>query len=238
MARILVVDDEQDLLWALSRSLGTGGHEIFTAQTGSEALGLARRHRPDLVILDIMIPQPDGLEVCRRLRSDPVLTDVPILFLTARRSVEDRLRGLGDGGDDYLIKPFDIRELRARVAALLRRTHASAQPRSKELAVGDVRLEPSVRQVVARGKNIQLTPLEFDLLYHLMAHSGELFSSRELLQAVWGHAPESRDYGLVRWHMMNLRQKIEADPDRPVYLKTVPRHGYLFAATDQACRPV
>lgn len=109
MARVLVVDDEQDLLWALSRSLGTAGYEI----------------------LDIMIPQPDGLEVCRRLRGDPVLSDVPILFLTARRSVEDRLRGLEDGGDDYLIKPFDIRELRARVTALLRRTHASAQPRSR-----------------------------------------------------------------------------------------------------------
>ncbi len=229
MARVLVVDDEQDLLWALSRSLGTAGYEILTARTGSEALSLARRHRPDLVILDIMIPQPDGLEVCRRLRGDPVLSDVPILFLTARRSVEDRLRGLEDGGDDYLIKPFDIRELRARVTALLRRTHASAQPRSKELAVGDVRLDSAMRQVVAHGKHVQLTPLEFDLLYHLMAHPGELFSSQELLQAVWGHAPESRDYGLVRWHMMNLRHKIEADPDRPVYLKTVPRHGYLFS---------
>lgn len=175
MARVLVGDDEQDLLWALSRSLGTAGYEIFTARTGSEALSLARRHRPDLVILDIMIPQPDGLEVCRRLRGDPVLSDVPILFLTARRSVEDRLRGLEDGGDDYLIKPFDIRELRARVTALLRRTHASAQPRSKELAVGDVRLDPAARQVVARGTHVQLTPLEFDLLYHLMAHPGELF---------------------------------------------------------------
>lgn len=231
MARILIVDDEQDLLWALSRSLGTAGYEILTARTGSEALGLARRHRPDLVILDIMIPQPDGLEVCRRLRRDPVLTHVPILFLTARRSVEDRLRGLEDGGDDYLIKPFDIGELRARVAALLRRTRAGQRPSSRELIVGDIRLDPAMRQVVARGKNVQLTPLEFDLLYHLMAHPGELFSSQELLQAVWGHAPESRDYGLVRWHMMNLRQKVEADPDRPVYLKTVPRHGYLFAAT-------
>ena len=229
MARVLVVDDEQDLLWALSRSLGTAGYEIFTARTGNEALSLARRHRPDLVILDIMIPQPDGLEVCRRLRGDPVLSDVPILFLTARRSVEDRLRGLEDGGDDYLIKPFDIRELRARVTALLRRTRVSIEPRSRELAVGEVRLDPAVRQVVARGKSVQLTPLEFDLLYHLMAHPGELFSSQELLQAVWGHTPESRDYGLVRWHMMNLRHKIEADPDRPVYLKTVPRHGYLFS---------
>jgi DNA-binding response OmpR family regulator len=230
MARILVVDDEQDLLWALSRSLSTAGHEILMARTGSEALALARRHRPDLVILDIMIPQPDGLEVCRRLRTDPVLADVPILFLTARRSVEDRLRGLEDGGDDYLIKPFDIRELRARVAALLRRTRGGPQPPPRELVVGDVRLDPAVRQVFAHGKCVQLTPLEFDLLYHLMAHPGELFSSQELLRVVWGHAPGSRDYGLVRWHMMHLRQKIEADPNRPEHLKTVPRHGYVFAA--------
>lgn len=231
MARLLVVDDEQDLLWALSRGLGSAGHEIVTARTGAEALGQARKHRPDLIVLDIMIPQPDGLEVCRRMRADPVLRDIPILFLTARRSVEDRLRGLEDGGDDYLIKPFDIRELRARVAALLRRTQAGARPSSRELAVGDVRLDPAARQVLACGKSVQLTPLEFDLLYHLMAHAGELFSSQELLQAVWGHAPESRDYGLVRWHMMNLRHKIEVDPERPVYLKTVPRHGYIFAAS-------
>ncbi len=229
MARILVVDDEQDLLWALSRSLGTAGYEILTARTGSEALGLARRHRPDLIILDIMIPQPDGLEVCRRMRGDPVLSNVPILFLTAKRSMEDRLRGLEDGGDDYLVKPFDIRELRARVAVLLRRTRATSEPRSSELVVGGVRLDPAVRQAHVRGQRLQLTPLEFDLLYHLMAHPGEVFSSQELLQAVWGHTPEGRDYGLVRWHMMNLRQKIEADPARPVHLQTVPRHGYVFA---------
>ena len=121
MARILLADDEQDLVWAVRHSLSDEGYEVLTAYDGMEALAIARCHRPDLVILDIAMPRLDGLQVCRRLRRDPTLAAVPILFLTVRSAIEDRIKGLDEGGDDYLVKPFDLEELKARVKALLRR---------------------------------------------------------------------------------------------------------------------
>lgn len=236
MARILLVDDEQDLVWAVQRSLSDEGYEVLTAYNGVEALAVARRHRPDVVILDIVMPLLDGLQVCRRLRRDLTLATVPILFLTERSAIEDRITGLDEGGDDYLIKPFDLQELKARVRALLRRRRSAPEggpgPKGQDslLVVGPLTLDLHTCQASVGEKTVQLTPTEFDLLHHLMSHPGEVFSSPHLLQQVWGYPPETADPGLVRWHIKNLRAKIEPDPAHPVYLRTVPRHGYILTA--------
>ena len=234
MARILLVDDEQDLVQVVRRSLRDEGYEVLTAYDGVAALSVARRHRPDLVILDIVMPRLDGLQVCHRLRRDPSLAAVPILFLTARTAIEDRIKGLDEGGDDYLAKPFDLGELKARIRALLRRDRDTSQvdlpPESHGslLVLGPLTLDLNTRRVRVGGDTRQLTPIEFDLLHHLMVHPGEVFSSQELLQQVWAYAPERTDPSLVRWHIKNLRAKIEPNPAHPVYLRTVPRHGYLL----------
>ncbi len=237
MACILVVDDEHNLVWALRHSLNDEGYEVLTAYDGLEALSVARRQRPDLIILDIVMPRLDGLEVCRRLRRDPILAAVPILFLTALSTTDDRVMGLDEGGDDYLVKPFDLPELKARVKALLRRCRLAPEEEPGHgkdrgsLVVGGFTLDLHTCQVCVGEKIVQLTPTEFDLLRHLMTHPGELFTSQQLLEHVWGYPPESATPGLVRWHVKNLRTKIEPDPSNPIYLRTVPRHGYILAVT-------
>jgi DNA-binding response OmpR family regulator len=233
--RILVVDDEQDLVWAIRHSLKDEGYEVLTAYDGVEALTVAQSHRPDLVILDIVMPRLDGLQVCRRLRRDLTLGAVPILFLTVRSAVEDRIEGLSEGADDYLVKPFELDELKARVRALLRRgRHApegSPETQSRDsLMVGHLTLDLRSRQVRVGEKTMQLTSTEFDILYFLMRHPCEVFSSRQLLRQVWNYPPESADPGLVRWHMKNLRAKIEPDPGHPVYVYTLPHRGYILKA--------
>jgi DNA-binding response OmpR family regulator len=229
-----LADDERDLVWALQHTLSDEGYEVFTAHDGVEALATARDHRPDLVILDVVMPRLDGLQVCRRLRRDPTLAAVPVLFLTVRSAIEDRVSGLNEGGDDYLVKPFDLRELKARIEALLRRGRSvqqrgqePEQPRSA-LVVGPLALDLQTYQVRVQEKTVQLTPAEFDLLYFLVVHPGEVFSSQQLLQQVWGYSPETAGPGLVRWHMKNLRTKIEPDPVNPTYIRTVPHHGYIL----------
>ncbi|MDR7420477.1 MAG: response regulator transcription factor [Armatimonadota bacterium] len=229
MARILIVDDERDLVWAVSRSLTAAGHETIAAYGGAEALAAARRHHPDCVILDIMMPHMDGLQVLQALRRDPKLGTVPVLCLTARRAVEDRVRALSEGADDYLCKPFDLRELHARVTALVRRAQPRVPPSPGRLVAGPLELDVAGRRVHTDGRFVALTPTEFDLLYHLMSRQGEVFSSQDLLTMVWGYPPDTSDEGLVRWHVKNLREKIEQDPARPVYLRTVPRHGYVLS---------
>ncbi|MFQ5813798.1 MAG: response regulator transcription factor [Anaerolineae bacterium] len=234
MTRVLLVDDERDLIWAVQHSLSDEGYEVLTAYDGTEALTVARRHRPDLIILDIVMPRLDGLQVCHRLRRDPKLATVPILFLTVRSAIEDRIKGLDRGGDDYLVKPFDMGELRARIRALLRRRRpalngaSQSENRNSLLVVGPLTLDLHTCQVNVNGQTVQLTPTEFDLLRYLMVHPGEIFSSQRLLQQVWGYCPETADPSLVRWHIKNLREKIEPDPAQPVYIRTVPRHGYML----------
>jgi len=234
MARILVVDDEQDLVWAVRHSLSDESYEVFTAYDGMEALAVAWRHHPDLVILDICMPRLDGVQVCRRLRRNPTLATVPTLFLTVRDAIEDRIKGLDEGGDDYLVKPFDLGELKARVRALLRRARSAPEggPENADhgplLVVDPLALDLHSCQVHVGQKTVQLTPTEFKLLHHLMTHLGEIFSSEQLLQQVWGFHPGMADPSLVRFHIRNLRIKIEPDPAHPVYIRTVPHHGYTF----------
>ena len=233
MARVLLVDDEADIVWALRYSLEDEGYEVLTAQSGTEALSIAQLQQPDLVILDIIMPQMDGLEVCRRLRRDPGLASVPILFLTQRAEIEDRVAGLDEGGDDYLVKPFDIRELKAHVRALLRRSRPAGEgaPRLDQgsiLVVGPLALDLQAARVRVKGEWVQLTPTERSLLRHFLLHPGQVFSSASLLSEVWDYAPDTAGPGLVRWHIRNLRTKIEDDPSNPCYIRTVPRHGFIL----------
>jgi DNA-binding response OmpR family regulator len=236
MARILVVDDEQDLVWVLERSLAAEGHEVLSARDGVEGLTLARERRPDLVILDIVMPGLDGLEVCRRLRRDPSLAAVPILFLTVRGDIADRLKGWNEDCDDYVVKPFDMRELFAHIRALLRRTHGASlgqpaiQGRDSVMTVGSLSLDLHRRRAVVRGEMVDLTPIEFALLRFLMARSGQVISAEQLLQEVWGYDTTAGSLAVVRWHICNLRRKLELDPVHPVYIHTLPRHGYVLPA--------
>ena len=230
MAHVLVVDDEADLVWAVGHALHDEGHTVRVAYDGLEALEIARRQRPDLILLDVSMPRLDGFAFCQSLRGEPGLAGVPVLFLTGRNTVEDRVRGFDEGGDDYLVKPFDLRELKARTRALLRRAAPAAAPPapSNILSIGELSLNLHTREVRVGGAACQLTPAEFDLLSYLMQHPNEVCPSERLLREVWGYTPDTAEPGLVRWHVMNLRSKIERDPSRPTYLCTVPRHGYIL----------
>ncbi|MCB9420347.1 MAG: response regulator transcription factor [Ardenticatenaceae bacterium] len=232
--KILLVDDDYKLVQGLRVSLLSEGYDVMTAPNGQEGLKVARRYLPDLIVLDINMPWMDGLELCRRLRQDEYFQQIPILFLTSNNSVDDRIVGLDMGADDYLGKPFNIKELKAHVRALLRRSPAeqksSGQSETDTLQLGPLTLNLKSSEVVVGGSsdNIQLTPVEFDLLHYLMRHPQQTVTSEDLLEKVWSYAPGTADTSLVRWHIKNLRTKIEPDPARPVYLRTVPRHGYIL----------
>ena len=232
--RILVVDDDTELVRSIRLVLMQDGYEVVTAYNGLEGLQSAHQMQPDLVILDVNMPWMDGLEVCRRLRLDADLTlrNVPILFLTTLDSVDDQVAGLDTGADDYLGKPFQSKELTARVRALLRRSKVGSQPlaaATHELTVGPLTLDLQACWVSHNnGAQVQLTPAEFDLLYHLMRHPKRPFSSQDLLEEVWGYAPGTADLSLVRWHIKDLRRKIEPDIKQPSLIRTVSRIGYML----------
>jgi len=233
--KVLVVDDEEMLVNLLRRQLQTEGYEVFTAMDGLSALRLARRHQPDLILLDIAMPGTDGLEVCKRLRQDPALRDIMILFLTCRDDVSDRVEGLETGADDYLPKPFNTEELLARVRALLRRSSVDAPEDEAEerlLRVGPLELDPARCVVRIDGKTSELPPVQFDLLYHFMSHPNEVFAAEQLLVQVWGYVPGTGDTSLVRWHVKKLRNQIEPDPSNPRILCTVPRQGYVLTGPE------
>ncbi|NTW00095.1 MAG: response regulator transcription factor [Oscillochloris sp.] len=234
LAKILIADDEQDMVWAVRYTLIAEGYEVLTASNGVEAITIAQSTQPDLIILDIMMPHIDGFQVCHILRRDQHLASVPILFLSKQCSITDRIAGLDDGADDYLGKPFDFGELKARLRALLRRTGQATVASDNAPAIlsyADLRLDLRTHQVITSKATVLLTPAEFDLLRHFLSHQGEIFSSQQLLQLVWNHDPDSCEHGLVRWHIMNLRAKIEPDNSVPTYLRTVPRHGYIMGDT-------
>jgi DNA-binding response OmpR family regulator len=183
------------------------------------------------------MPDMDGLEVCRHLRRDPALAAIPILFLTVRSSVDDRVSALDEGGDDYLVKPFDLRELKSRLRALLRRSQPAPRPATEpesttyQVNAGLLTLDLHRRQVRVGSRTASLTPSEFDLLHFLMLHPDEVFSSERLFEAVWGYAHGVAGAGPVRWHIRNLRAKLESDPVHPTFLRTVPRHGYILCTS-------
>jgi two-component system alkaline phosphatase synthesis response regulator PhoP len=229
MAKVLIVDDEPEIVRGLVDNLEFEGYRAVAASNGADALALAAAEAPDLILLDIMMPAMSGWEVCRALRERGI--DVPIVMLTARGDEVDRVRGLELGADDYIAKPFSLRELLARVRAVLRRPG----PRHKveEFAFGDVRVRVRGRQVFRAGGEVPMTRKEFDLLAYLLAHRGEVVTRERLLDEVWGYErfPTTRT---VDTHVLRLRRKFESDPDRPVWILTVHGQGYRFAAGEGA----
>jgi two-component system, OmpR family, alkaline phosphatase synthesis response regulator PhoP len=221
--RILVVDDEPHIVELVRYNLTQHGFDVSVAYDGHDALEKARREVPDLVILDLMLPYVDGLEVCRHLRRD---TTVPILMLTAKDSEQDRVLGLELGADDYVTKPFSPRELVARVRAILRRTARDAgQTEESPITVGDLVLEPAPHEVRLGGRLIELTAKEFSLLRLLMSHPNQVFTRDFLLENIWGY----EYFGSTRtvdMHVSRLREKIEDDPESPRYIMTVRGVGY------------
>ena len=229
MPSILVVDDEEAVAQTIEHALRRD-YQVWVVYSAMEALKVARRINPDLIILDILMPGMDGLEACRELRCDPILKSVPILFLTALGRVEDRIEGFEAGADDYLSKPFDIRELMLRVKAILRRgTAERREVRPSRIEVGGLTLDCQTYQVDSGEQKALLTPVEFDLLYHLMSHPNDIFSSERLLHEVWDYPSDVGSPDLVRMHIKNLRRKIEPDSNHPRFILTIPRHGYTIA---------
>jgi len=225
MARILVIDDEPELLRGLEDNLRFEGYETATATDGAAGLARALSDAPDLILLDVAMPRVSGWDVCRELRRRGV--DVPVIMLTARGEEIDRVLGLELGADDYVTKPFSLRELLARVRAVLRRPG----PRRKfeEFAFDDVRIHLRGRRVVRAGREVPLTRKEFDLLVHLVEHRGDVLTRERLLDEVWGYErfPTTRT---VDTHVLRLRRKFERDPDRPARILTVHGQGYKFVA--------
>jgi len=220
--RVLVVEDDTDIADVLRRSLRNEGYEVRTSGDGVEALDIAAGFMPDLVVLDLGLPGMDGVEVCRRLRSDG---DVPILMLTARSETEDRVEGLDSGADDYLVKPFERQELLARIRALLRRR----PPRgAASLEVGDLQLNPDTREVRRGEREIELTNREFELLEFLMRNERLVVSRERLLDEVWGYDPMAAT-NTIDVFVSNLRRKLEAG-DEPRLLHTKRGAGYVLKA--------
>jgi len=224
---ILVVDDDFTVAKTEERALVMEGYRVSVAHNGHEALQIARQDTPDLAVLDIVMPGMSGVELCQRLRTSPGLSSMPVLFLTAKGELTDKAEGFGAGADDYLTKPFDVRELVMRVRALLRRATMTWQGSEPgDLVTGGMRLDRRKFTVTTREKTVLLTPVEFDLLAFLMSHPGQVFSPARLLQSVWGYPPETGSNDLVRVHIKNIREKIEVNPSSPRYLCTVSHHGY------------
>ena len=225
MPRILIVDDEPEIVRGLADNLRFEGYDTLAASDGAQALTIAAREAPDLVLLDIMMPKLSGWDVCRELRRRGI--EVPVIMLTARGEEVDRVLGLELGADDYVTKPFSLRELLARVRAVLRRPG----PRSKgsELSFGDVRIQTRGRRVFRAGREVRLTRKEFDLLVYLAEHRDEVVTRDRLLDEVWGYErfPTTRT---VDTHVLRLRRKLEADPDRPTYILTVHAQGYRLTS--------
>ena len=225
-ASILVVDDEPTVLDVVCRYLEREGYTVSTADTGRKALEAIERDPPDLVVLDLMLPELSGELVCRRVRES---STVPIIMLTARDREPDRLLGLELGADDYIVKPFSPRELVARVKAVLRRTSGAGESLSRSLVIGGLEIDPARREVLCDGRGVTLTATEFDLLYFLAAHAGQVFSREQLLMQVW--APDfAGDDSTVTVHVRRLRSKIEPTDRAPRYLQTVWSVGYKFNA--------
>jgi two-component system, OmpR family, KDP operon response regulator KdpE len=222
---VLVVDDEPQILRVMRASLPIRGYEVLTASSGEEALNQLSKQVPDLIILDLAMPEMSGLEVCRRVRE---FSSVPIIVLSAKGSESDKVAALDLGADDYVTKPFGMDELLARARAVLRRLSAS---NDRELAVGDVKIDSDERRVVVGGKEIRLTPKEFDVFKYLVNNAGKVVTHRALLQAVWGwESTDQTEY--LRVFINQLRRKIEADAGHPRYLITEPWVGYRFVPNE------
>ena len=223
-ARVLVVDDEPIVRDVLTRYLSKGGFRVESAEDGEAALERFAAEPPDLVLLDLMLPGVDGVEVFTRIRADH---DTPVIMLTARGEEADRVVGLEIGADDYIAKPFSPREVVARVRAVLRRSPGVARRDEEPIRFGGGAIDPAARTVTVRGRPVSLTPKEFDLLLFLARNPGRVFDRLELLEELWDFAFEG-DPATVTVHVRRLREKLERDPSRPRHLVTVWGAGYRF----------
>lgn len=224
MKKVALVEDDPDLFALIKYNLEKEGFVTVGAQAGSGVLDLCRRERPDLLLLDIMLPDSDGLEICRKIRVHPELGDLAIIFLTARASETDRVVGLELGANDYVVKPFFIRELIARIKTQLR-TQAAPE---KTLRFGGIELQRDACRVLRNESEVTLTATEFRLLEHLMTRRGVVFSREQLLDAVWGLDKAVTDR-TVDVYILRLRQKLEDDPSNPLLIRSVRGFGYTFS---------
>jgi two-component system OmpR family response regulator len=230
MVKILVVDDDNQVRRSVQRVLEHAGHTVRTAGNGQEGLDALQQERPDLVVLDIIMPEMDGLEVCRRIRADPFFARLPILFLTARSRPMDAAEALDAGGDDFLTKPFEVVELPARIRALLRRAPGGVLDSEAEyLVVGTLQLSNARPELLIGDRLVQLTSIEYRLLHYLMMHADRPASTSELLEHVWEYPPGTGNPKLVHVHMRNLRAKLDPGADDSQVIRNVRGRGYVIS---------
>lgn len=227
MSRILVVDDDESILELVKINLELLGHEVITAPDGIKGFALAKQELPDLIILDVMMPEVDGFTVAQRLRNYTHTKDTPILMLTALGLLQDKVTGFNSGADDYLVKPFELEELSVRVKALLRRSESTPESlKTPEiLSAGDIIIEPENFIVKITGKSVKLTPIEFEIFSKLLQHHGQIVSSGDLLSDIWGYSKDD-DVETIRVHVRHLRAKIEKAGIEKNYIETVYGGGY------------
>ena len=227
MNKILVIDDDEAINELLKINLELFGYPVITAKNGIEGFALVKQEMPDLVILDVMMPEVDGFTVAKRIRENPETKNIPILMLTALSMVQDKVKGFDIGVDDYLVKPFEMEELRVRVRALLKRSDAIPESlATKEiLTVGDITLLPESYSVKILDKTVKLTPIEFDILNLLVQNHENMVSSAKFLQEIWGYAPED-DVETIRVHIRHLRSKIKKISNGKDYIETIFGGGY------------
>ncbi len=224
--KILIVEDEATMAEVVGRYMQREGYSVRHVADGARAMAAVDSFHPDLIVLDVMLPNRDGLEICRELRATHGAT--PVIMLTARGEETDKILGLGLGADDYVTKPFSPGELVARVKAVLRRTTATAEPTPAEtITAGDLRIDLATRRVLRGAVSLDLTAKEFDLLAHMAAHPGRVYTRESLLRDVWGYDFYGDD-STVTVHVRRLREKLEPDPAKPRYLTTVWGVGYRF----------
>jgi len=222
--RILVVDDEPQIRRFLRATLEVHGYEVSLAETGRAALEQLTTWHPDVLLLDLGLPEIDGLEVCRRVRE---WSDVPIIVLSVRDREDDKVAALNLGADDYLTKPFGTNELLARIQVALRHAARVRTPQEPVIIVGELRLELAAHRVILRDQEVHLTPTEYEILKTLAIHSGKVLTHAVLMHKVWGH-DQQQDFGKLRVFINQLRRKIEDDPTQPRYIVTEPGVGYRF----------
>jgi len=233
--KILVIEDDEEIIELIEINVEHLDYELDTAVDGEKGLKMAKSGHYDLIILDLMLPKLDGMEICKRLRSEN--DNTPILMLSAKSEEFDKVLGLELGADDYLTKPFSIRELLARIKANLRRVEVDKKDNAgkampEDLTIGELSIEPGKHKVTISGESVSVTPKEFELLYLFAANPGKAFSREELLEQVWGYQFEGYDH-TVNSHINRLRNKIEKDPSDPTYLKTVWGVGYRFVEPEE-----
>ena len=230
MKKLLVVDDEPSILTLLKFNLEQSGFEVLTAENGNDALDIATTEDLTLIVLDLMLPGMDGMDVCKTLRQEKFNT--PILMLTAKDDEFDKILGLELGADDYMTKPFSPREVVARVKAILRRTNlVAAEVKDEVIKIGELEIHPDKYMVMFKGEQLVLTPKEFELLLYLANHRGKVLSRDQLLNGVWDFHYDG-DTRIVDVHISHLREKIEADTKQPVYIRTIRGFGYKMEGQD------